>query len=213
MKRYSYLHAFVLSFFSRSFYQDVGRHWRGTGLLYMLILLVVLWIPSFIKMKVGFSRFITSEAPFFTQQIPRITIKNGQVSTDVATPYFIKDKDGTPIAIIDTTGQYQDIDDSPARILVTKTKVVARDDRQTRIYQLRDVSDFELDRARVEGWLEMARVWLVLVLIPVILICSFVFRAVQMLIYAAVGLLFSNLLNTNLSYQTLMRLAAVALTP
>ena len=34
-----------------------------------------------------------------------------------------------------------------------------------------------------------------------------------MLVYAAVGLLYNNLLNTHLSYQTLMRLAAVALTP
>src|ERR1044072_9047860 len=105
MKRYSFLHAPVLSFFSMPFYRAVGRNWRGTGLLYMFILLLVLWIPTLIKMQIGLSRFIAQDSPRITQQIPRITIKNGQAWTDVPTPYFIKDDKGQPIAIIDMTGQ------------------------------------------------------------------------------------------------------------
>jgi uncharacterized protein DUF1189 len=213
MKRYSFLHAIILSFFSKSFYQDVGRHWRGTGFLYMFLILVVLWIPTMIKMHVGFSRFAEQEAPRFIQQIPRITITNGIVSTDVPTPYFINGDDGKPLAIIDTTGKYQSLDDTPAYILLTRNQVFARDERQTRIYDLSGVQSFELDRARAEGWLQMAKRWLVVVLFPIVLISSFVFRAIQMLIYAAVGLLFARMLNTTLSYLTLMRLSAVALTP
>ena len=37
MKRYSIFHPLILSFFSKSLYRDVGKHWRGTGLLYLLV--------------------------------------------------------------------------------------------------------------------------------------------------------------------------------
>lgn len=213
MKRYSILHAFVFSFFSKSLYRDVGRNWRGTGLLYMLILLIVVWIPTMIKMQIGFSRFVQQEAPKITAQIPRITIKNGEASTDVETPYFIRDEKGNPVAIIDTTGEHQNLDDSPAFLLLTKNKLISRNRQQTRIYDLETVGSFEMDRARVEGWLQTAKTLMVPVLFPLLLILSFVFRAIQMLIYAAIGLLFAKMLNTSLGYKTLMRLAAVALTP
>ncbi len=213
MKRYSYLHALILSFFSKSFYQDVGRHWRGAGLLYIFLLLLLVWVPSVIRMQIGFSRFANQEAPRFTQQIPRITIRKGEVSTDVATPYVIKADDGAPVVIIDTSGQYQSLDDTPAYILLTKNKLIARDERQTRVYDLSTVESFDFDRTRAESWLQTARTWIVPVIFPLGVLFSFIFRAIQILIYAAVGLLFARMMDANLSYQTLMRLAAVALTP
>lgn len=208
-KRYSIFHAFVLSFFSKSLYQDVGQRWRGTGLLYLFVVLVLVWVPTMIRMQWGITRFVNNDASRITQQVPRITITNGQVSTDVSTPHFIREDDGTPLIIIDTTGQYQTLEDTPAQILLTKNKIIAPD----RSYDLSGLQSFEVDRARVEGWLQMTKRWFVLAAFPVVLVCSFIFRAIQVLIYAAIGLLFTRVLNTNLNYQTLMRLAAVSLTP
>ena len=213
MKRYSIIQAFVLSFFSKSLYRDVARNWRGIGYSYLFFALLLVWIPTMIKMQVGLTRAVNNDSPAFTQQIPRITISNGQASTDVQTPYFIKDPNGTPLIIIDTTGTYQSLDDTPAKLLLTKTKLIARDERQTRIFELAGIESFELDRARVEGWLQTAKRWLVLVLFPILLACSFLFRAIQVLIYAAIGLLFARMANTSLDYKALMRLAAAALTP
>ena len=48
---------------------------------------------------------------------------------------------------------------------------------------------------------------------PMALLFSFIFRAIQILIYALIGLAFANMLHVKLEYKTLMRLAAVALTP
>jgi len=213
MKRYSFLHAFIFSFFSKSFYQDVGRHWRGTGLLYIFIALLLVWIPTVIRMQLGFSRFSEHEGSRFTQQIPQIKIRNGEVSTDVTTPYFIKADDGTPLVIIDTTGQYQSLDNTTASLLLTKTHILTHNNRRTTNYDLSGVESFDFDRARAESWLQTARTWLVPVIFPLGVVFSFVFRAIQILIYAAVGLLFAQISNTKLSYQTLMRLAAISLTP
>jgi len=213
MKRYSFIHAFVLSFFSKSFYQDVGRHWRGTGLLYIFLALLLVWIPTVIRMQVEFSRFVAQEGSRFTQQIPPVRIRKGEVSTDVTTPYFIKGDNGEPLVIIDTTGKYESLDNTPASFLLTKSQIHTRNNRRTQIYDLSGVESFDFDRTRAESWMETARTLLVPVVFPLGLLFGFVFRAIQILIYAAVGLLFAQISNTILSYQTLMRLAAVALTP
>ena len=50
-------------------------------------------------------------------------------------------------------------------------------------------------------------------LYPLGILFSFIFRAIQLLIYALIGLLFAQMLNANLDYKTLMRLAAISITP
>lgn len=184
MKRYSIFHPLVLSFFSKSLYRDVAKHWRGTGLLYLA-------------------------------QIPAVTISNGQVSTDATMPYFIKDpKTGANIAIIDTTGQYKTLEDTDAKLLLTKSKLIfSKSATETQTYDLSGVQSFYVDRARVEGWLGIVGSWFGPALYPLAVLFSFIFRAIQMLIYALVGMLFVQILHANLSFKTLMRLAAISITP
>ena len=215
MKRYSFFHAAVLAFFSKSFYRDVGQHWRGTGLAYLLIMLALLWIPTMVKAQFGIARFVNSESKKFTEQIPAITISHGKVSTNVTTPYFIKDPDsGIPIAIIDTSGQYETLDNAPANaLLLTKSKLIMRNERETRAIDLTPVESFYVDRVRVEGWLRTGKTWFVPIAYPLLLLFSFIFRTIQVLIYALIGLLFAHLLQATFSYKTLMRLAAAAITP
>lgn len=215
MKRYSIFHPLVLSFFSKSLYRDVGKNWRGTGLLYLAIIVALLWIPSIIKGQLAMSAWVDGDSKEITKQIPAITIAKGQVSTDVTTPHFIKDpKTGEDIAIIDTTGTVQNLDNSDAKILLTKSKlIVRRNETQSQTYDISGVQSFYLDRAKVEGWLALAKTWFIPVLFPLALIFSFIFRAVQILIYAVVGLIFVRILKTNLDFKTLMRLSAIAITP
>jgi hypothetical protein len=215
MKRYSIFHPLVLAFFSKSLYRDVAKHWRGTGLLYIFVILALVWIPTIIKGQLGMSRWVEGDSKELTKQIPAITISKGQVSTDVATPYFIKDlKTGTDIAIIDTSGTYNSLDKTDAKLLLTKSKMImSKSATETQTYDLSGVQSFYVDRARVENWLAAARRWFVPVLYPLAVIFSFIFRAIQILIYALIGLLFANMLHAKLSYKTLMRLSAIAITP
>jgi hypothetical protein len=214
MKRYSYFHALILSFFSKSLYQDVARQWRGTGLAYLLLVLALVWIPTVVRGHLGFARFVDNDAKGITEQIPAITITNGEVSTDVPTPYYIKSpKTGATLAVIDTTDN-PETSDSSVPVVLTKTKVIMhRGARETRIYDLSGIGKFSADRTTVEGWLATARQWFFPAFYPVAVLASFVFRAIQILIYALIGILFSRLLNANLDYKTLLRLTAVAITP
>jgi hypothetical protein len=215
MKRYSIFHPLVLSFFSKSLYRDVAKHWSGTGLLYLFIVLALVWIPTIIKGQLAISTWMDGDSKEITKQIPAITISKGQVSTDVTTPYFIKDpKTGADIAIIDTTGTYDTLENTEAKLLLTKSKLITvKSATETQTYNLSGVQYFYVDRARVEGWLAAAKRWFVPVLYPLAVLLSFIFRAIQILIYAAIGLLFARILHANLSYKTLMRLSAIAITP
>jgi hypothetical protein len=130
-------------------------------------------------------------------------------------PHVIKDpKTGAEIAIIDTAGTYQNLDTSDAKLLLTKSKlIVRRGERDSQTYDISGVQSFYLDQSKVDGWVAMAKTWFIPVLYPLALIFSFIFRTIQILIYALVGLAFAKMLKATLDYKTLMRLSAIAITP
>jgi hypothetical protein len=215
MRRYSIFHPLILSFFSKSLYRDVGKNWRGAGLLYLLLVIALLWIPTTIKSHLEFGRFIDNDAKELTKQIPAVTITNGQASTDVPTPHFIKDpKTGTTLAIIDTGDSPTETDNTSVPLVLRKTKLIMnKNASDTQTYDLSGVKSFFVDRARVEGWLVTARTWFFPAFYPVAILFSFIFRTVQILIYALIGLGFVSILKAKLDYKSLMRLAAISITP
>src|SRR3954471_16998695 len=75
-RRYSYFAAIVLSFFSKDLWVDVGRRWRGVGILYMLLVLVITWLAVLGKGWIGFSHFLRDDAPKMVEQLPAINITN-----------------------------------------------------------------------------------------------------------------------------------------
>jgi Protein of unknown function (DUF1189) len=214
MKKFSVLHPLVLSFYSRELYQDVGRNWRGTGFAYLLLLLALCWAPEMFKMQAGMTKFARNEGAAVIKQIPAVAITNGEVSTDVQTPYFIKDpKTGVPMAIIDLTGQYTSLADTPAKMLLTKNQLLTKNNYETKTYDLRNVKSFKLDQARVQGWLDLARQWLAIILYPVVLVFSYAYRILQALLYGAIAMLFASAVKAKMNYLTALRLATIAVTP
>jgi len=215
MKKFSIMHIPVLSFFSKGLYRDVGLHWKGLNFSYLLLLLAICWIPTMIKIHVCFSNFVNNDAPAVVEQVPEVTITNGEVSISEPQPYYIKDpENGDVLAIIDTTGTVKSLEDPNAMCLVTKNKVMWRQSEfETRTIDLAKVENFVLDSERIMGWLHTASKLIVIAIYPFALLGSYLYRIVQALIYAAVGLLFASWCKVTLSYSALLRLAVVAVTP
>jgi hypothetical protein len=215
MTRYHILAPLVLSFYSKSLYQDVGRNWRGKAFLYLLLLVIISWVPVLIRMQADFAKFVDSEGSGMVQQMPHITIKNREVSTDVETPYFIKNpKTGKTVIIIDLTGKFTSLEGSEAGFLLTKNQLIAkRSARETRVYDLSSVTDLSIDRPTMERWLRFARGWLGVVLFPVAVAGSYAYRLVQAFIYGLIGLLFAKYSHASLDYMALVRLELITITP
>lgn len=215
MKKYSIFHIPVLSFFSKELYREVGLHWKGVNFLYLFLLLAVCLMPTTIKIYFGFTNFVNNEAPAFIEQVPEITIDNGKVSINEPQPYYIKDPEkGDALAIIDTTGQITSLEDTDALCLLTGDKLITRKSKfENRTYDLSKVKKFVVNSERITGWLNIARKFLVVFVYPLALFGSYLFRIVQALIYAAIGLLFASWCKVTLSYPALLRLAVAAMTP
>ncbi len=215
MRRYRMFQAPVMAFFSPSFYRDVDQHWKGTGFAYLLLLLTICWVPTMVHFHFSVADFVEKEAPAFTAQIPTIRIIKGEASAEVAQPYRINDPDsGTVLALIDTTGKTTSLEGTEARALLTKTELIyKKSDIETRSFSFKDIKDCTLDQQVISRWMTAFRKYLAVVSFPFAVIGSFVFRIVQLLIYAAIGLLFAKWCKTSRPYDTLLRLSAMAVTP
>ena len=215
MKMYSIIHVPALSFFSKKLYIDVGQNWKGMNLLYLFLLLAVCTLFSMINFHRKIANFVINEAPAMVNQVPEITITNGQVSIKERQPYYIKDPDsGETFAIIDTTGQIKSLEGTEAMFLLTSNKVIAKKSQfENRTYDLSNVQEFAIDSELITGWLQIGRKFLAVVIFPFALFGSYLYRIVQALIYAAIGLLFASICKTTLPYTALIRLAIVAVTP
>jgi len=214
-RKFSIIHIPVFSFFSKELYSDVGLSWKGVNFSYLLLLLAICWIPTMIKIHAGFTGFVENEAPAFLAQLPEITITDGEVSISEAEPYYLKVPESNDVlAVIDTTGTINSLEDANAVCLLTKTKIMwKKSEVETQTFELSKIEDFVLNSERVMGWLRTANKFLVITIYPAALLGSYVFRIVQALIYGAVGLLFALSCKVRLSYGALVRLAVVAMTP
>lgn len=216
MKKYSLIHIPALSFFSKDLYRDVGLHWKGVNFLYLLLLLVICWTPTLIKVHVGFTSFVKNIAPAVVEQLPEITFDNGEASISEPQPYYIiNPDDGAVLAIIDTTGQINSLEGTDAICLLTRDKVIARKSKfENRTFDLSQMKEhFVLNSELVMGWLRTANKFLAIAIAPFAILGSYSFRIVQALLYAVAGLMFAAGCKAKLSYAALIRLAVVAMTP
>jgi len=131
-RRYTIIHPFFMSFYSKDFYRDVAQNWKNYAFLYLLFLLALCSVVKTVKIHYDLSDFLTKHAPAFISQFPAVTFSNGKASIDQDEPYFIKDPNsGDDIIIIDTTGEINSLNDTNAVMLLTETKlIIKKSDRQ-----------------------------------------------------------------------------------
>lgn len=215
MKQYSYIHSLYFSFYSGSFYQNVARNWKGLCLSYLLFILCLFWIPEVLRIRSEVSEFLSAEAPGYVKQVPIITISQGKVSIKEQVPYFINvPENNNPFAIIDTSGQTTSLDKSSALFLLTNSQLIIKNSStESRSFDLKGISHLIIDQKVLYEWIEIFTAVLPLVLFPFMLLYSFLYHAVQVLLIAGIGALFAGKFQATLNYKALIRLSAVSFTP
>lgn len=215
MKKYTLFHIPPLSFYSTSLYRDVAFNWKGIGFGYLFLLLALCWLLLVINIDQHTGQFFDDEAPFVISQIPTITIENGQASIEELQPYFIYDPEtAEEMAVIDTTGNINSLEGINAPVLLTRTQLIfKKNEFETRSFELSEIGDYVLDQETLYHWSNFIKSYLSVIIYPFALISSFIFRVIQVLIYAAIGMLFVLICKTQLEYSQLLRLSVVAVTP
>ncbi len=215
MKRYSIFHIPVLSFFSRALYRDVCLQWKGTGFAFLLLLLAVCWIPTIMRVHENISDYVDGDLSEIIAQIPKLSIVDGEASIEESQPYTIIDPEtGKTLVLIDTTGTITSLADTDAEGLITKSGVEwKQNDIATRTTSFEQTTDLSLDQDMIRGWVITVMKFSAPVLYLSALLGSYVYRILQTLLYAAIGILIAYFCKSKRKYVELIRLTVVALTP
>lgn len=215
MMAYSPWRALYLAFYSRDLYRDVAGRWRGTAFAYLALLVVLWWIPGAVLLHQQTGEFMANEAPRIVEQWPTVTVTRGRARADVAMPFAIVEPvGGTRLVVIDTTGSVATLEAAQAPALLTATALILREGESgARSYPLADVEELVIDRALLQQWMDIVAAWMVPVASLFVVAFFYLYRLVQALICAALGLLLVRATHVNLDFAALLRLALVALTP
>lgn len=214
MRRYSILHPLWMAFYSGDIYDDVARNWRYQPFIYLAILLAIGWLPRTMQIQTMVNDWVSIEAPFLIDQIPTITIADGQLTTSVNAPVMVRDRADRVFMIIDATGQYTSLDGTDANLLLTKTEIHIRDGASN--VQRQPLPDGPPETLTKEALYEIAdliRSLINTLLFPFLIVVSYIFRMAQVLVYALLGNHYLTALRKQLSYRTLVHLAIIAITP
>lgn len=212
-RRYNILHLPILSFFSKRLYRDVARNWRGANMGYLFLLLSICLIPPSLSLRKDLIRSLNSSQVELINQLPDIRIVDGMVKVDQSEPYLIKSS-GKTVAIIDTTGSMNYIDDDEVNLLLTESSlIVRRGKNEFNTLDLSQVGDFHINREIANHWIQMAKSAVAPVSYGIFLLLSYTFTVLFLLLASIVGLMLSAILHCSLRFTGAMRVAAAAITP
>lgn len=241
MNTYSKLKAIPHSFFSRDLYRDVRTRWQGIGFSYLLLLMSIFAAIATAGIVTLFSHFAYEPAPDGQSmlanilyqaagQVPPMSWTAGELSVEAEQPYTITisatEEVSFPI-IIDTNADIGVMRDQDKGFLLTRDALHIKQQNgelETRYWKDIVPETYALDQdsatARVDEGLKWMQdnkgsVQLVfgLLLWAGMVIGLVILRIFQALIYGGFGMIFCSLLKAQMSYQTAVRLACVALTP
>ena len=214
MKKYNLMQMPLLSFFSKRLYRDVGYNWKGANLAYLFLLLAICCLPATLHVRENMLKSLEVGQAEFLNQIPEITIRNGSASTDQKQPHFIRRADGTPLAIIDTTGSMNYIEDPAVMALLTESKLIIRRGKNLfNTFDLSGVSDLQINKSIVNSWLHVTKSFISPLSYGIFLMLSYIFAVMSLLLFAIAGLLISSAMKNPLKFKGALRIASVAATP
>lgn len=207
------MHLPLFSFFSKRLYRDIGQNWKGANFAYLFLLLAICWIPPTLNLRKNIIQSLDNNQVKIINQIPDIQIKNGQVIVDQKAPLRIEHK-GKTLAIIDTTGSMNYIDDDQVMALLTENKLILRRGaNQFNTLDLSQVAEFHLNKKIASQWIQITKNSLAPLSYGIFLLLSYIFVVLVMLLTAIVGLVLSSALHCSLKFSGILRIAAAAATP
>ncbi len=229
---YGYWSALYKSFYSRLLYVDVGKRWRGLGILYLLLSIALCSIPFALRMSFSLNQSFKEQITDPLSKIPIFYIQNGQVFFDKPMPYLIKNDRGQVVVAIDTTGKINDFpSDYPyLTILINKNKISlkvpslklfnmteSKPSKGTPLVQPFDKGTnlvFDGKKIAEENSIKDLKYFSQLMIYPMIVAIFFSIFIVFFLVFAFLGQVFSTIFFTfNVTFVQSSRLLIVAGTP
>lgn len=196
-------------------YQEVAVRWKGLNALYLFLFLLVGWFPWVVKEQSELNRYAQEWVEPLVGEFPRFGISSGKLWVDGEPRRTISDpKTGRPLLLIDTTGQTLSLDGLSIPALVTADALIFR--KEAGVEEKMSFSNLPNRSVTPQELRELAAHWIPSVLwysYPLLLLGSFLFRSIQVILLSGVGLIVCSLLETDLTLPALIRVSVLAITP
>lgn len=214
MEEYSVFEAIYLSFYSKSLYRQVATTWGGKAFLYALLILLLTWVSSVIHMQHQLSLNYANYSAKLTDQMPVMTIEAGKITTPENRPYVVKGtNDFDTLLVIDTSGQYQSLEQANTGLLITQTSLITKSGNETKIIQLPSGLNYTIVPLVVNEHIKNVVGYLWILLLPGLALGYWLLLLVKGLFFALFGRIFSALTRAHLTYGQCYLLFLVAVTP
>jgi hypothetical protein len=155
----SHLEALSRVSFDLGVFAKVARQRLRRTFAYLLLLVVLATTTTTIAWMMHLREAVRWLEPHL-DEIPTITIRNGEATADVEQPWVKrlgKDDSGLEVvAIIDTTGTRQDFAPNEMGLFLKKTELVVKQVDQTRVVPLSRFPDTTVGPDVVRGWIKTA---------------------------------------------------------
>lgn len=214
MERQNFIQTLTGSFYNPETYRDAVINKKGSTFGYLVFLVLICTIPLMIAIISGLDNFMKNDGKYIVDQLPEITFHNGIASIDKESPYFIKSREGETLFVIDLSDSAGITElQGSAKVLLTKNKLIAQQkENETRTYDLSKVQNFTLNAEKIYSWFGYA--WIIYIIIFIFMIVFFyIYRLIQAIFNAFLGLIISSLLKINLDFASLLYITMVAITP
>jgi len=206
--------ALYLALFSGALYRDVARRWKGVAAVYVLLLVAVAWLPTSVRLQGAVLDFAEHYAPHVVEQMPVVHIDQGRVRVEAEMPYVIRMRGNeVRLAVFDTTGATTTLEQAQAPVLLTATELIVREDGDIQHYPLEHLDGVRLDRESLAEWVAVSRYLAVPFMSLVMVLVLSVYRVGEAFVFGALGWLLGRVRPPGLPYPSLVRIAAVAITP
>lgn len=214
MTRTNLFAAIPLSFFSKPLYREIATSWGGRTFIYLLLIVVLSWIPATIKMQSTLNRKYDANIESVILQVPNMKLQEGKIITPEKKPYLIKNKEGETLAIIDTSGEYRNLENANTNLLVTQNEIFTRPNKdETRSYQIPAQLQWNIVPETVNHFIKDYKSFAWIFFVIFFVITGFIYRVFQSLIYAIFGKIIASSGGISLSYIQVLFICMVAITP
>jgi len=201
------------SFHSVALYDEVRLHWKGKGFLYLLGLVALVSILHSAGLAKVFHRFVTDELPGILSPMPEIRIQDGLADVDADQP-FVLEMNGRPVAIFDTTGQIESLENTDAVLLLTRSSLKFRGlGGHESEAPLSDFGDLTVNRDELLKGAEALASAIPLLAYPFLAFAGYLYRGFQLLAFGMLARVVLLTRSRSMDADAIFRLTAVSLTP
>jgi|GEM_PF-1270488 Protein of unknown function (DUF1189). len=223
-RKFSPWRSVYLAFYSPKIYIDAARSWKGLGFQYLVLLLVCLWTITALNVQYIVGTYLDAYLIPLLEQIPELMITNGvmRMKSDKDVVYVKDPRDGRILITFDLRPELVDTskeglsevkEPEQEGIYVYPRKAYYKSKSQFQLVEFSSSWESPYQPASFLPYLTRFKNWIGVVVLAIFWLASFVLCAIQALIYGLIGKLIALMNKCPLTYQQIVRISVVALTP